>query len=208
MNKRQRDDALDLFFDAYLSGDVGGAVERQEARGQRELNASEMLPKRGTIEREGGHYGPVWREKLEALGFIFGDEGDDLFVHCTLPGGWTKKATDHSMWSKLYDEQGRERASIFYKAAYYDRDAHMSWIPRYRAMQWYGATPDEPENWSDPNRENKMICYVVKDGETVIWHGEPVRNYDWHANDAAREESREWLREHYPQWDDAFAYWQ
>ena len=36
-----------------------------------------------------------------------------------------KVASDHSMWSKLEDENGVEIASIFYKAAFYDMSAFM-----------------------------------------------------------------------------------
>jgi hypothetical protein len=35
------------------------------------------------------------------------------------------------MWSKLVDQNGSERAAIFYKAAFYDRSAHMSWSCRF-----------------------------------------------------------------------------
>jgi hypothetical protein len=41
----------------------------------------------------------------------------------SLPPGWKVVPTDHSMWSDLVDAKGEKRASIFYKAAFYDRDA-------------------------------------------------------------------------------------
>lgn len=90
-----------------------GGIEAQEARGQRELVNSEVLPAKGD-----------W-EQLEALGVKRGEPvaGDRLFVHAELPAGWKKQATDHSLWSDLVDETGKKRASIFYKAAFYDRDA-------------------------------------------------------------------------------------
>ena len=73
------------------------------------------------------------------MGITFGDpaESDDplfvdaqlpddpLFVDAQLPDGWRVEATDHSMWSNLLDDQGMVRGSIFYKAAFYDRDAFM-----------------------------------------------------------------------------------
>lgn len=99
----------------WLMGGNPNAIEQQEAQGQEELVASELLPSQGD-----------W-EGLEKLGIKRGDpvEGDSLFVHAHLPDGWTKRPTDHSMWSELVDEKGIKRASIFYKAAFYDRSAQI-----------------------------------------------------------------------------------
>ena len=97
---------------------MGGSIEQQESRGQRELVNSDVLP----AEIHGD------RQKLENAGVIFGEpvEDDPLFINATLPDGWKKQATDHSMWSNLVDSDGNERARIFYKAAFYDRCASMS----------------------------------------------------------------------------------
>jgi hypothetical protein len=51
--------------------------------------------------------------------------GDPLFCDATIPDGWTKKATEHAMWSSIVDTRGIEMVSVFYKAAFYDRSAHM-----------------------------------------------------------------------------------
>jgi hypothetical protein len=102
----------------WLFGGNPRAIEAQEARGQQELVESEQLPVR---INEGG------REKLEALGVVFMPcVGDDIFRSVKLPKGWKKVLTDHSMWSNLVDDKGVVRAQIFYKAAFYDRSAHMS----------------------------------------------------------------------------------
>ena len=97
----------------YLFGGNPKAIEAQEARGQQELVKSSSLPTQGL--------GDI-ADKLgiEVIGQV---SGDRLFSEVRLPPGWAVKATDHSMWSKLVDDQGVERASIFYKAAFYDRDA-------------------------------------------------------------------------------------
>jgi hypothetical protein len=42
-----------------------------------------------------------------------------------LPDGWQKRATDHDMWSELVDADGVVVASMFYKAAFYDRRAFL-----------------------------------------------------------------------------------
>ncbi len=97
-----------------------GGIEAQEARGQQELIQSEELP--ATCR-------PSW-EAAEKLGIKKTGKaaGDPLFVCAELPKGWKKVSTDHSMWSKIIDEKGVERASIFYKAAFYDRDAFMTLV--------------------------------------------------------------------------------
>jgi hypothetical protein len=66
-------------------------------------------------------------EEFEALGFKLGDPDpqDSLFRPVTLPEGWRREASDHAMWSNIVDPNGRKRVAIFYKAAFYDRKAHM-----------------------------------------------------------------------------------
>jgi hypothetical protein len=105
------------FADHLLEAMVFGteqAILRSEAEGQRQLVASDVLPTAAP-----------WDE-LIALGFTRGAEvaGDPMFTHCTLPTGWRKQGTDHSMHSVVLDERGIERVSVFYKAAFYDRRAN------------------------------------------------------------------------------------
>ena len=91
-------------------------IVAQEAAGQRELVESSVLP----INTFGTD------DQFVALGFTFGDHVDGLFRNATLPAGWTRVGTSHDMWSKILDERGVERVGVFYKAAFYDRRAHMS----------------------------------------------------------------------------------
>lgn len=102
-------------LDNFLVAATPGGIERQEAQGQQEFVKNERLPR----NLNGA------REALEARGVVFGNTGDDLFVDVKLPAGWQKRATSHSMWSELFDDQGKKVASIFYKAAFYDRDAFL-----------------------------------------------------------------------------------
>lgn len=102
---------------------IGGnpnAIEAQESRGQNELIESTQLPVQVRGKKDG-------KADLEVLGVVFGAtcSDDPLFCEATLPEGWIKRATDHSMWSELVDENGKVRANIFYKAAFYDRSAFM-----------------------------------------------------------------------------------
>lgn len=94
-------------------------IPGQEAQGQRELVHSDVLP----TKVNGGDI-----QKLVKRGLILGDpvKGDKLFRQVTLPKGWKKVATGHSLWSNLVDENGEEVATIFYKAAFYDRDAFIN----------------------------------------------------------------------------------
>lgn len=108
-----------VLAEAMGSGGMNSMVERQEAQGQRELVTDDTLPVDMNQE---------CKSKLEDAGVVFGDTvaGDRLFRLCKLPAGWKKVATDHSMWSDLVDDQGVKRASIFYKAAFYDRRASLT----------------------------------------------------------------------------------
>lgn len=108
-----------------------GGIERQEAEGQRQMASSFCtLPK------------DMDREPAIAFGFTFGEDADELFVNVTAPAGWAIRPTDHSMHSDIVDDQGRERGSIFYKAAFYDRRADGRWKARYRVEAEYTADYD------------------------------------------------------------------
>jgi hypothetical protein len=113
-NTARKPDPIELL--TMLGGGAGAGIEAQEKRGQSEVVRSEQLP-----VRSGGD------QQYLDLGFTFGeaDKRDPLFRPATLPAGWKKQATDHSMWTEIVDELGRKRVAIFYKAAFYDRDAHM-----------------------------------------------------------------------------------
>ena len=117
MDTRERG-MLEILAEVAVTGDRGQAIMNQEKRGQNDLVHNPRLPKEGTENRE------AW----EALGIVFHADFDELFVNVTLPEGWGIMATDHSVWTKLVDNDGKERAMIFYKAAYYDRSAHINMI--------------------------------------------------------------------------------
>jgi hypothetical protein len=112
----RRDPALHL-FGALVEG-TSNYIENMEADGQRQLVNSAKLPT---------DFNFCTREEFEALGFTFGEvDPDGMFQEATLPEGWERKGSDHAMWSYIVDERGFERVAIFYKAAFYDRSAHMS----------------------------------------------------------------------------------
>ena len=110
-------------------------ITGMEAAGQQQLVNSTALP----IDCRN-------REAFEALGFVFGDPVDDLFVNVTLPTGWSKKGSDHAMWSHVVDERGLNRVAVFYKAAFYDRRATMHLVnPGMEAASGWIYSATEPD---------------------------------------------------------------
>lgn len=165
-------------------------IRAQESQGQRELLAASVLP----TQMHGGRAG------FERLGFVFGEEvdGDPLFIHATLPAGWTKEGSEHAMHSIIRDAQGRERVGVFYKAAFYDRKADMSLVKRYRAEAVY-----EQKTW--------RVHATVTDRGTVIWTGkiETAANARamYETGDRLEAEAIAWLDEHRPKHADPVASW-
>ena len=169
---------------------ASGIIEAQEAQGQRELVRSSVLPADITD-----------RESFERLGFTFGEPvaGDSLFLNATMPPGWTKEGSDHAMWSYLLDDKGRRRASVFYKAAFYDRSAHMRLDQRYGVGRDY----DAPKNVS--------VVRVKDHDGTVIWESERITTPEgqerWDTDDRLKAQAHEWLTANRPSWRDVIAAW-
>ncbi len=172
-------------LDNFLAAVTPGGIEAQERAGQGAFVSNTTLPKDMDFANS--------RETLKQMGITLGAEVDDLFVKAQLPDGWTKRATDHAMWSDLLDEQGRRRAAIFYKAAFYDRSAHMSLCLRYR-QDCYEPCDDG-------------YSTVVKDGKTTL-HVIGVREKgDYRLGEEHNKQALAWLDSHYPDWKDPLAYW-
>lgn len=193
-------------FENFVVAMTPGGIEAQEAAGQRVLCAkSAQLPKAA------GGYRDIDRAIYEAMGIIFHDDADDLFVNVTLPAGWKIQPTDHSMWSNLRDDKGRTRAAIFYKAAFYDRAAHIDPQTRFS----YGTRP--VGGWDAP-RPQTFEGYV-SDGETATVFQtdatKPEPDYEppeaWLAwstsKDLRSDQAKAWLEAHYPDWQNPLAYW-
>jgi hypothetical protein len=175
----------DQDMDNVLAAATPGGIEAQEKRGQVAFVAQQTLPKDG-LDR--------YRAALEKAGFKFGEDADDLFIRCEFPAGWTKQPSDHSMWSYLLDEKGRRRGGLFYKAAFYDRKAHISLDSRYTCGTDYDA----------PEREDRKRRVVVKDCGTVIFASEYV---DYRQEEAEYAKCEAWLSERFPECRDVGAYW-
>ena len=203
-----------ILLEAMVTGDISRPILAQEARGQKEIVAAggSRLPAKGTVTENGA--GPASDPPLPLLWKEFGIEigepveGDEIWVHAKLPQGWSIRPTDHSMWTKLVDNKDRERASIFYKAAFYDREAFIQ--PDHR----FAAT-------GDPVGRTRSMFGIVTDGGKEIQRfgpfdddeaprprfGDPRFDAWTSGYKKARAAASAWLDEHYPDWNSLTAYW-
>lgn len=169
-------------------------IVAQEARGQAEMELSDTLPTRGL------------RSLIESGAQITtGAQPDRLLTLVRLPDGWSKRRTDHHLYTDLLDEKGRKRASIFFKASFHDRDAFVTPCRRLSTRR----------DW-DLEKKSKRYAAEALDGETVIFRTEertiPEGNTDRMAEfTIGREveaEAAEWLNRSYPGWEKASSYWE
>lgn len=181
-------------MDNFFTASMPGGIEAQEKAGQTTFVANSQLPKKCP------------RKDLEKMGFKFGADVNKLFVSVTMPAGWKKQATDHSMWSELVDDKGRKRASIFYKAAFYDERADMHLERRYNVQGYRGCDKDGKDTDPKNYQPEYFACVVTDAGKEIHRLGIRARD-DYATGDVLDKEGREWLTAKFPQWNDATAYW-
>jgi len=198
--KPRKEDGLDLLLRAMSTGNSSDAIYQQEAAGQESFVQSETLPTdmsedaRNALEKSG----------VKFLGII---EDDPIFQYVELPEDWKKIPTSHSMYTDLIDANGKKRASIFYKAAFYDRSARLNIERRFYIQIDYQRL-----------REERIAQASVHDVEDVIFTSQEVSFEDatdltekYQLQDIAIEEAKEeaskWLEEKYPEWEDPSMYW-
>jgi hypothetical protein len=186
-----------------MEGGTSRYIEEQEREGQRQLVKSTSLPTQliGCTEDE-----------VRSLGIELGPvptTGDSLFRPATLPGGWKLVPTSHSMWSQIIDDRGFVRAAMFYKAAFYDRAAHLNLHVRIHVRKDYDAekrdgttivlvTADMPGQ-SPAGEQNVKVIHRHVDASDL--------SDKWKKADAADAAARAWLDEHYPDYKSVTAYW-
>jgi hypothetical protein len=193
---RNEIDAMDLLMRAMKGEDPSDIIRDHEKQGQELLiQGQSRLPRRmrGDCDQAG----------YEKMGIVFEAIADDLFWWVTLPIGWEIARTDHSMWTHLLDNKGRKRAAIFYKVAFYDRDAFIDAYTRY-------TTHREPAcGWDGENWQNDPYVSVVRDCGVEIWRSDVIDPdlERWKASEIAGKLALEWLQEHYPDHNDIHAYW-
>lgn len=172
-------------------------IEDMEKRGQQQVAAAA-----GTKLPTEGSDNPAWAK----MGVVFGEpvEGDPLFRDATLPEGWSVKPTDHSMWLDLVDEKGRKRGAMFYKAAFYDRGAHINPCRRFTVQTQYAEDGEQAHLGDYVGDTLKGETYPYRE-ETSVFYAPTVEGDAW--GDESRKACVAWLNEHYPNWEDASAYW-
>jgi len=194
MTKNVTNTAKDERHQEWVMGGNPAAIAAQEQRGQKQLVNSTQLP---TEMRDDS------KAVLEAAGVVFGEvaPGDPIFCDATLPEGWKKEATGHAMHIKLLDANGHLRATIFYKAAFYDRVAFLE-VTRRFSVDRYGHSQAHPGEFAasviDAKGEVELKTEVQLKAE-----GEN----DWDVRDRVAFIAETWLNENYPDWTSPAAYW-
>lgn len=178
----------------WLMGGNPNAIEAQEAEGQKELVASLQLPRKCNSPR--GINTATQYHKMGIKVFTT-SKGDDLFLGVKLPDGWKKEATDHSMWNNLLDDKGRVRATFFYNAAFYDRDAFVNFSTRYNWNSKYYDEKIENDN---------VKTAVVKDNATgeILFESE---KHTWRNSEEFEKQAKEYLQANFPDAENINAYW-
>jgi hypothetical protein len=103
----------------WLRGLNPDAIIDQEWRGQAQVIESSAIPT--------NLLGGITDDVLTDVGFELGEpfKDDPMFRPAKLPEGWSIVATDHPMWTEIVDADGLAWFQLFYKAAFYDRKAHL-----------------------------------------------------------------------------------
>lgn len=166
------------------------AILKMEAAGAYQLrNQREVLPTKGLEKRD------IWK----AMGIVVGEKVDDdsLFTHVVLPDGWTLTPSDSNpdYWTELRDVKKRLRATIFYKAAFYDRKAFIR--PRTR------HSIDSIADWLGETSQEKVVDFGIDETAHVLFVTGKYSTWD-----EANREATEWLNQHFPDWKNPVAYWE
>ena len=178
-------------------------ILNQEKEGQGQMVQSAQLPRLTNYDKEAREYYEDWGIK------VFGvTKDDEIFVDVQLPKGWKKERTEHSMWSKVLDEKGRERLKVFYKAAFYDRSAHVqvqTFINRGVQMvsYWNGEYSDKnsPLEARVTNANGEMI--YKESGETFKKYSKEYFN----EKNRLKKNMEKWLKVNYPEYQSHKFYW-
>ncbi len=178
----------------WLMGGNPNAILLQESEGQKELINSLQLPSKCNSPR-----GINAAEQYRKMGIVTftGSKGDDLFLGVKLPDGWKKESIGHSMWNNLVDNEGRVRATFFYKAAFYDREAFVNFRHRYIKTQEF-ADQKCVKNY------DKFYCVKDQATDEIIFKTEITSEY-FDAN--LEKQCIDFLMSNYPDYEDLNAYW-
>jgi hypothetical protein len=183
------DEAMEMFVRAIGGESVGDIIVSQERAGGRTLATNEQVPKSLLHDYR--------REDLEAAGFVFGEDIDDLFVAAKLPDGWTKGVDPEDPYGRtlyFFDEQGRKRGSIFYKAAFYDRYASATLYSRFWIETHFSG-------------DTKFLTITDRADGSHLRTTPSCNRGEWEYEDRLTSELRDYLVSTYPDYPKWFAYW-
>lgn len=239
-NTKEQDPMLHLLCamgDSMHGKPPGDFIEDMERRGNAQLRAqTSRLPTEGLAKGQHGcELSPEEKAVWEKMGIKVGklDPNDPIFCEVELPDGWKMRPGENAQFrTELVDDKGSVRAQMFYKAAFYDRSAHIHTCSRFSIRY-----PDDYESSRDPYPEDAPCPYlhgqnpptdstnrqVVVDGDKVLFTSKTYRlsdsarewaktdekeeSYAPSASDLAHAECEAWLNENYPEWRDHAAYW-
>ena len=169
------------------------AILMQESHGASAVRGTQQVP----VENPG-------QSRLSAFGIqlLERDPNDRLFMNALFPAGWKRVATGHSMWTYLVAPWSFGPVfTIFYKAAFYDRSASMSFRPRYDITAY-------EDNGNDMAYEARVRDYGT--GKTLFVAPFEYRNGEdyYDASKPAKELCREWVKANLPEYKNgAFESW-
>jgi hypothetical protein len=104
------------------------------------------------------------------------------------------------MWSNVVDKQGRTRAQVFYKAAFYDRAAHSFGLEtRYRVGSEYLSKDhkDRRKKWFAKDAVTEREVFSLSDVEVT----------DFFVDNPNEKAVQAWLDENFPDHKNPNAYW-
>jgi hypothetical protein len=191
---------LGIIGNVMSGGDGGDGVLAAEAAGASAFVNAEVLPKQGI------------QDGVDAGLVEITSDADDLFYNVKLPEGWEKKSgVPDPRHISLLDPKGNIRASIFYKAAFYDRKADMWWKKRFQASRFYSENRDDPVRIVIIDRAGEFDAKKT-DGAIVQDFGElPDMKKDYSAREKAEKklfaQANKWLKKNYPKHENVAAYW-
>jgi hypothetical protein len=127
---------------------------------------------------------------LERWGFKLGEPANEkaLFRPVQLPAGWQREGTSQPLWSRILDDEGRVRLSIF-TGPFYEREAFFNIEPRYG---FDTKELDEATRFYRILVVDRKLCGTVKSFLGV--YGE------------VHDEARSWFKEHFSDADNP-AHW-
>lgn len=126
---------------------------------------------------------------------VMGDLHAEFFA-IEVPSGWRLQPVAHdSLWSLILDEQGRERASVYYQA----NAAILYLHHRYNIFSHYLDPTDPTVRIISARDERRIFREFGRIYSDEILYFQEVHRVEMQAHD--------WFDSEYPGWRSPFAYW-